>query len=66
MSIVYDEENKDQLTICLSEIFTEDELSLIVGSLNSFFPKLIDLESKERIYHTDLLQRLIDKIEEAS
>ena len=64
MNIVYDEDNKEQLTICLSEIFTEDELSLIVSSLNSFFPKLIDLE--ERICYTDLLQRLIDKIEEAS
>ena len=65
MNIVYDEENKDQLTICMSEIFTEDELSLIVGSLNSSFSKINALEegAEERAIKLEIL---IDKIEEAS
>ena len=69
MNDIYDEENNEQLTICLSEIFTENELSLITGSLNAFLPKLRNIENK-RTYHTsmaeDNLQKLIDKIEDAS
>ena len=64
MNIVYDEENKEQLTVCLSEIFTEDELSLIVGSLNSFFLNFAGLEDRKE--RRNNLQQLIDKIEDAS
>ena len=64
MNEIYDEDNREQLTICLSEIFTEDELSWIVSSLNSFFPKLKGLEDQE--VREDKLQQLIDKIEDAS
>ena len=64
MNEIYDEDNREQLTVCMSEIFTEDELSLIVGSLNSFFPKLKGLEDQE--VREDKLQQLIDKIEDAS
>tara|TARA_R100001244_G_scaffold62198_2_gene51961 strand:+ start:534 stop:728 length:195 start_codon:yes stop_codon:yes gene_type:complete len=64
MNEIYNEDNREQLTVCLSEIFTEDELSLIVGSLNSFFSKFAGLEDwEEREYE---LQQLIDKVEDAS
>jgi|TARA_R110002124_G_C8543080_1_gene478513 hypothetical protein len=65
MNTIYQEENREELTVCLSEIFTEDELSLVVGSLNSFFSKLISLEegAEEKV---EQLEMLINKIEGAS